>query len=480
MSHIPTTATVSTSALPPLGDDRRYNRRVGMIAVIATFGGLLFGYDTGVLNGALSFIVDYFHLNAVQEGLITFLLLIGAALGALVGGRIADSFGRKRTITVLAVIFFIGALASAFAPTYGIFLGARFILGLAVGGASVTVPVYLGEVAPFEKRGGLVSRNELMIVGGQFLAFLFNAIIGNVWGSNGEVWRYMLTIAAIPAIVLFFGMLRLPESPRWLALKGRSDEALAVLRTLRTEQRAVAEHAEILQLIEDERELTENYSAWGEIKSQPWIKRLILIGMGIAAFQQLTGINSMQYYGTQVLEQAGFTRNSALTFNVLIGLISIIAMLIALPLLNRFNRRGMMLFGFTGILVAHLLVGVFGIVLPQHSPVRAWVLLVCILLFVGLMQGTIGPLAWLMLSEIFPLRLRGVAMGFAVLVLWVTNAIISFAFPSLVAALGFSTFLLFAFVAGLALLFIGVAVPETKGKTLEGLEEHFKRLYASF
>ncbi|SEB08105.1 sugar porter family MFS transporter [Leifsonia sp. 21MFCrub1.1] len=480
MSHIPTTATVASKALPPLGGDRRFNRRVGVIAVIATFGGLLFGYDTGVLNGALSFIVDYFHLNAVQEGLITFLLLIGAALGALVGGRIADSFGRKRTIIVLAIIFFIGALASAFSPTYGIFLVSRFVLGLAVGGASVTVPVYLGEVAPFEKRGGLVSRNELMIVGGQFLAFLCNAIIGNVWGGNAEVWRYMLTIAALPAIALFIGMLRLPESPRWLALKGRNDESLAVLKDLRRPERAVAEHAEIVQLIEDERELTENYSAWGEIKSQPWIKRLIVIGMGIAAFQQLTGINSMQYYGTQVLEQAGFTRNSALIFNVLIGMISVIAMLIALPLLNRFNRRGMMLFGFTGILIAHLLVGIFGIALPQHSPIRAWLLLICILLFVGLMQGTIGPLAWLMLSEIFPLRLRGVAMGFAVLVLWVTNAIISFAFPSLVGALGFGTFLLFAFVAGLALLFVGVAVPETKGKTLESLEEHFKRLYASF
>lgn len=478
MSHIPFTATVSSKALPPLGD-RRYNRRVGIVAVIATFGGLLFGYDTGVLNGALSFIVDYFHLDAVQEGLITFLLLIGAAVGALVGGRIADAFGRRRTILVLAILFFIGALASALSPTYGIFLASRFILGLAVGGASVTVPVYLGEVAPFEKRGGLVSRNELMIVGGQFLAFLFNAIIGNVWGGNGDVWRSMLTIAVIPAIVLFLGMLRLPESPRWLLLKGRSEEALAVLKTMRSPERAVAEHAEIAELIEEERELTENYSAWGEIKSQPWIRRLILIGMGIAAFQQLTGINSMQYYGTQVLEQAGFTRNSALIFNVLIGVISVGAMLIALPLLNRFNRRGMMVFGFTGILVAHLLVGIFGSALPDGDPARAWLLLVSILLFVGLMQGTIGPLAWLMLSEIFPLRLRGVAMGFAVLVLWVTNSIISFAFPSLVGALGFGTFFLFAFVAGLALLFIGVAVPETKGRTLESLEEYFKKQYAS-
>lgn len=477
MSHIPSTETVSSRALPPLGGPSRYNRRVGTVAVIATFGGLLFGYDTGVLNGALGFIVDYFGLNPVEEGLITFSLLIGAAIGALVGGRVADRFGRRRTIVVLAVVFFIGAVASAISPTYGVFLASRFVLGLAVGGASVTVPVYLGEIAPFEKRGGVVSRNELMIVSGQFLAFLFNAIIGNIWSAHADVWRYMLTIAAVPAIVLFIGMLRLPESPRWLLLKGRSDEALAVLRSVRSPERAEAEHAEVAALIEEERELTAGYSAWAEIRSQPWIRRLILIGMGIAAFQQLTGINSMQYYGTQVLEQAGFERDSALTFNVLIGVISIVAMLIALPLLNRFSRRGMMLFGFTGILVSHVLVGYFGLALPEGDPARAWVLLVCILLFVGLMQGTLGPLAWLMLSEIFPLRLRGLAMGLAVLVLWVTNAIISLSFPSLVASLGFGTFLLFAFVAALALLFIAVAVPETRGRTLEELEEQFVERY---
>ncbi|WP_022883206.1 sugar porter family MFS transporter [Gryllotalpicola ginsengisoli] len=481
MSHIPTTKTVANSlALPPLGDDRRFNRRVGTIAIIATFGGLLFGYDTGVLNGALDFIVGYFHLNSVQEGLITFLLLAGAAVGALVGGRVADRIGRKRTVLFLAILFFIGAAGSVISPSYLTFLVFRVVLGLAVGAASVTVPVYLGEVAPFEKRGGIVSRNELMIVGGQFLAFLFNAIIGNVWGESHEVWRVMLSIAVIPAILLFFGMLRLPESPRWLLSHGRSEDALAVLMTLRPEDRALAEHAEIAQLLEAERRLTENYSAWDEIKSEPWIRRLIMIGMGIGAFQQLTGINSMEYYGTQVLQEAGFTRNSALIFNVLIGVISIIAMLIALPLLNRFNRRGMMLFGFTGILIAHLLVGLSGILLPSGSPVRGWLLLVFILLFVGLMQGTLGPLAWLMLSEIFPLRLRGVAMGFTVLVLWGANAIISFAFPSLVASLGFGTFLVFAFIAGLALLFIGVAVPETKGRSLESLEAHFKKQYATF
>lgn len=477
MSHIPQTATLSSRALPSQGNDPRYNRRVGMIAVFATFGGLLFGYDTGVINGALDFIVDYFHLDALREGLITFLLLIGAAIGALIGGKVADTLGRKTTITILAVIFFAGAVASALAPTYEFFLGSRFLLGLAVGAASVTVPVYLGEVAPFEKRGGFVSRNELMIVSGQFLAFLFNAALGTIWGSNEHVWRLMLSIAAIPAIVLFCGMMRLPESPRWLVLHSRDDEALSVLLRLRSPERAHREHDEIVRLIRDEQKNHSGYSPWREIITTPWIKRLILIGMGIAAFQQLTGINSMQYYGTQVLQQAGFTHNTALIFNVLIGVMSVGAMLVALPLLNRFTRRGMMLFGFTGILIAHVLVGTFGIVLPHDNPVRSWLLLICILLFVGLLQGILGPLAWLMLSEIFPLRVRGFAMGASVLVMWLTNSIISLSFPSLVQATGFGVFLLFAFVAGLALLFIGVAVPETRGRTLEELEGRFSRMY---
>ncbi|KGJ71877.1 major facilitator transporter [Cryobacterium roopkundense] len=463
--------------LPPLADGP-YNRRLGLVAVIATFGGLLFGYDTGVLNGALSFMMEYFSLNPVQEGLITFTLLIGAALGALLGGRLSDYTGRRKNILLLAVIFFIGAAGCVIAPTYEILLGFRFILGVAVGGASVTVPVYLAEIAPFERRGSLVSRNELMIVMGQFLAFAINAIIGNVWGANEDVWRYMLSVAVLPAFVLFFGMLRMPESPRWLLSKGRHEEALAVLMQVRPEGRAVAEMTEVRLLNAEQAD--ERSGGWSDIIRQPWMRRLLFIGIGLAAYQQLTGINSMMYYGTQVLEQAGFTRDAALSFNVLNGVISVCAVLVALNIINKFNRRSLLLFGFIGTTTMHLFVGTIGVAMPEDNPLRPWLLLVGILLFVGIMQGTIGPLVWLMIAEIFPLKMRGLMIGITVLVLWLTNAIVSLVFPSLVASMGFATFLLFAAVGFLAILFVATSVPETRGKTLEELEEHFKVQYKTF
>lgn len=475
MSHGASTTHTADITLPPVGEGP-HTRRLGLVAVVATFGGLLFGYDTGVLNGSLSFMVDYFGISPAQEGLITFSLLVGAGIGALIGGKTSDLLGRRRSIVVLGVVFFAGALASALAPTFGSLLAFRFLLGLAVGGASVTVPVYLAELAPFENRGSLVSRNELMIVSGQFLAFAINAVIGNVWGTNEHVWRYMLAVAVLPAVALFVGMLRMPESPRCLVARGREDEAYQVLLQLRSEERARAEIDEVRQLAELERE--ERTGTWADLKTQTWVRRLLFIGLGLAAYQQLTEINSMMYYGTQVLEEAGFSRDAALSFNVLNGVMSVGAMAVALTIINKFDRRTLLLFGFGGTTIAHLLVGTIGLVLPEGNPVRPWLLMVCILAFIGIMQGTIGPLVWLMIAEIFPLKFRGIMIGITVLALWDTNAIVSLAFPSLVAAMGFGTFLLFAFVGFLALLFVATSVPETRGKTLEDLEEQFRTDYS--
>lgn len=471
MTQLETTARKPIRQLPELGQGP-YNKRVGMVAVISTFGGLLFGYDTGVLNGALSFMGSYFDISAWEEGLITFLLLIGAAAGAFLGGRISDRYGRRGFIIALAVLFFVGTLGGVFSLHFDVLLAFRFILGLAVGGASVTVPVYLAEVAPFERRGSLVSRNELMIVTGQFLAFLINAIIGNIWGNNPDVWRYMLAVAALPAFVLFFGMLRMPESPRWLVAQGREDEALSVLKTMRSPDRAAAEMAEVRELAEEERQ--EKLGSWKAVLTTPWTRRLLFIGFGLGIFQQLTGINSMMYYGTQVLEQAGFDRSAALSFNVLNGVASVLPMIFALYIINRVSRRSMMITGFIGTTTAHIGVGLMGILLPEDSFIRPWLLLVFILAFIAMMQATIGPLAWLMISEIFPLRMRGLMIGASVLVLWLTNALVSLVFPPLVAALGFGTFLLFAAVGFLAITFSVKFLPETGGQSLEEFEEKFR------
>ena len=239
--------------LPPLTAGP-HQRRLDLITIVATFGGLLFGYDTGVINGALEPMKADLGLTATGEGLITSTLLAGAAVGALVCGRLNDTLGRKKTLTMLAVLFFVGTLGGVFAPNLAVMIPSRVILGFAVGGASVTVPVYLSELAPTERRGSLAGRGELAIVIGQLLAFAINAIIGTVWGEYPGVWRYMLAVAAIPAVALFVGMLRMPESPRWLISKERHDEALAVLMQVRSEERARAEMEEVEFLAEEEKE----------------------------------------------------------------------------------------------------------------------------------------------------------------------------------------------------------------------------------
>ncbi|MFI6436448.1 sugar porter family MFS transporter [Streptomyces sp. NPDC050759] len=463
---------------PALTDDAppAVSRRLRVITIIATFGGLLFGYDTGVINGALPYMTDDLGLTAVTEGMVTSSLLLGAALGAVIGGRLSDARGRRRTILALAVLFFVGALGCTLAPTTAVMVVARFVLGLAVGGASVTVPVYLAEVSPAERRGALVTRNELMIVSGQLLAFTSNAIIARAGGESGGVWRWMLVIATIPAVVLWFGMLVMPESPRWLASRTRFNEALEVLKQVRSQQRAEAELAEVSALAVKEEE--QRLGGWQDMKSTPWIRKLMFVGFGIAIVQQITGVNTIMYYGTQILTDAGFAADSALTANIANGVISVLATFVGIWLLGRVPRRPMLMTGQTGTTAALLLIGVFSLVLPSGDG-RAYAVLAMTVTFLAFQQGAISPVTWLMLSEIFPMRMRGFGMGVAAVVLWLTNFVIGLVFPSLVSGIGISnTFFLFVVAGVFSIAFVKVYVPETKGRTLETLEAELRARFS--
>lgn len=457
-------------ALPALKNGPE-SKRLGVIAVIATFGGLLFGYDTGVINGALDSMEKSLGLTPTTEGIMTSSLLVGAALGAFFVGRLSDLIGRRPTIKALAVLFFVAALAAVLAPNWEFLSVARVFLGIAVGGASVTVPVFLAEVAPTEKRGGLVTRNELAIVTGQLSAFAINAVIGTVWGEHENVWRYMLIVAVLPAIALFIGMVRVPESPRWLLSKGRDVEALKVLKQIRTEDRAIAELDEVRELADEE--ALSRQGKLSDFFKEAWLRKLLFIGIGLAVAQQLTGINSIMYYGTQVLQESGFSQQAALIANVGSGVIAVVAVCIGLRYINRFGRRTFLIFGFVGTTVFHLLIGVSSVMVPEGLG-RAVMVLISVICFVAVMQGTLGPVVWLMLSEIFPLYLRGAGMGFAVLCLWLTNFLVSLGFPIFVASLGISTtFFIFAALNVAALIFVTTSVPETNGRSLEQLEEDF-------
>ncbi|MBC1284192.1 sugar porter family MFS transporter [Listeria booriae] len=444
-----------------------------LIAIISTFGGLLFGYDTGVINGALPYMSKAGQLNLTPagEGIVASSLLFGAAFGAVFGGRLSDRNGRRKNLLMLAVVFFVATLGCTFAPNMTVMVVFRVILGLAVGGASVTVPTYLAEMSPTERRGRMVTQNELMIVTGQLLAFTFNAIIGTTLGEDGNVWRYMLVIATIPAVVLWFGMLILPESPRWLASKGKIGDALRVLQQIREQNVAETELTEIKDNITAEAALDK---ATFKDLSVKWVRRILFIGLGIAVVQQITGVNSIMYYGTEILRDAGFGTEAALIGNIANGVISVLATFVGIYLLGKIGRRPMLITGLIGTTSALLLIGILSMLL-QGTEALPYVVLSLTVTFLAFQQGAISPVTWLMLSEIFPQRLRGIGMGTTVFCLWITNFLVGFSFPILLAHVGLSiTFFMFAVLGVFAILFVKKYLPETKGHSLEQIEYYFR------
>lgn len=446
------------------------------ISFISTFGGLLFGYDTGVINGALPYMgrSDQLNLNPITEGMVTSSLLLGAGLGAVFGGRLSDHHGRRKNILYLAALFFFATLGCTFAPSVEIMVVFRFLLGLAVGGASVTVPTYLAELSPAEHRGRIVTRNEFMIVTGQLLAFTFNAILGTTLGESGHVWRYMLVIASLPAVILWFGMLIVPESPRWLAAKGKIGDASRVLKQIRDEQRMKSELKEIESAIKKESVIGK---ATMKDFSIPWLRRILFLGIGIAIVNQITGVNSIMFYGTQILQQAGFATEAALVANIANGVISVAAAIFGMWLLGKVNRRPMLLIGLCGTTASLLLIGIFSATL-DGSPALPYAVLSLTVLFLAFMQGSIGPVTWLLLSEIFPVRLRGLGMGISVFFNWIANFAIGLTFPVLLGTIGLSTtFFIFVVLGLVAIAFVRKYLPETRGRTLEELEDYFRTTY---
>ncbi|MFI9027524.1 sugar porter family MFS transporter [Streptomyces sp. NPDC053560] len=447
----------------------RAKRFIVGIAAIAAIGGALFGYDTGVVSGALPFMEEHFGLTSLGEGVITSALLIGAAFGSLTGGRMSDRLGRRNSLLWSGAVFIAGAIAVALAPSVPFMVVARFVLGLAVGSASVITPLYLSEIAPPHIRGRLVSFNSLMIVSGQLLAYLINAVL-----AHWEAWRWMLGLAALPAIALFVGLFFLPDTPRWYMSKGRTREAGAVLRrTL-----PAAEVDDELARIEQARalETSAQRGAWQELRT-PWVRRLLLVGIGLSIVQQITGVNAVIYFAPKILLTTGLATNAAITATIAVGAISVVATAIGMSLIDKVGRRPMLIWGLTGMTVSLALLGA-SFHLPRSTGI-SFLVLGLMVVYMAFMQATLNTGVWLLLAEMFPLKVRGLAMGAAVFVMWLVNFAVALLFPVLLDAAGASvTFWLFGVACVLSLVFCKRYAPETKGMALEDLEHELRRAAA--
>lgn len=446
---------------------------VKVIAVVATLGGLLFGYDTGVISGALLFMGPELNLTPFTTGLVTSSLLFGAAFGALLSGHFAAAAGRKKIILFLAIIFAIGALGTSMAPDVEWMIFFRLVLGVAVGGAAATVPVYIAEIAPANRRGQLVTLQELMIVSGQMLAYISNAGFNAAWGGE-TTWRWMLAVATLPAVLLFFGMLFMPDTPRWYAMKGRLAEARKVLERTRAPQDVDWELTEIEETLTEE---AQQRPRLRELR-KPWLFKLFLIGMGIAVIQQLTGVNTIMYYAPTMLKAVGMDDSAALFATIANGAISVVMTLVGIWLLGKMGRRTMTMLGQFGCTACLVFIGAVTFFMPetvngQPDMWRSYMVLLGMLMFLSFQQGALSPVTWLLLSEIFPTRLRGIFMGGAVFAMWIANFLISLMFPVLLASVGLAgAFFIFALVGIAGAIFVIKCVPETRNRSLEQIEHY--------
>jgi sugar porter (SP) family MFS transporter len=439
-------------------------RRVYALGALAA---VLFGYDGGIIGAAILFIPRDLPLPAWQQGVVVGAMVFGAMVGALGSGPAADRLGRQRILLVAGVVFTIGALGTGLAWTVTLLVAFRFIVGLAIGIASVIVPLYLAEMAPARDRGVITSLNQYMIIVGTALS----AAVGYLLAFVGS-WRTMLLLGVLPAVVLMVGMRTMPDTPRSLVRRGYPEQARTVLTSLRGDA-AVAER-ELTEITELERQQHDLQT--GARLSAPWVRRLLLLGAGLAVFQQVTGIGSIVYVPT-VLTGFGMSKLTALLFGFLNGLLNTatIAVVVRSKIVDRRGRKPILLAGLAGMSTSWLAVGIAALTLPVNSTTLFVIAVAAFVVFTNTFSATWGPVLWVMLAEIFPLAIRGSAMAIATLFNWLAAFLVSLTFPGLAALAGAGTVYLAYAAAGVVIApIVWWMVPETKERSLEWLEAQFR------
>lgn len=435
------------------------------LASVAAIAGFLFGYDEGVIAVARPLLDKDFPMTPLVGGFMTAAVPLGALVGASIAGRITDRFGRRRVLMTAGALFAIGALIAAGMTATWILVAARLVLGLAIGTAAVTAPLYIAEAAPLAIRGALVSTYQLAITFGILASYLSGLAI-----SGDGTWRAMFALGAVPGLLFLVGLAFLPESPRWLVLKGFIDRARASLQRLRGAGAPIEKELdEIALTAKAEMGRKAGYSALLE----PTIRPALIVGMGLFFLQQLSGINAVIYYAPEIFKHAGFDSEKTQTLaTVGIGTVNFLTTFLAMYLIDRMGRRPLLVLGFVGTAATMLLIA-FAVVNPAIVP--DWVVILALMLYIASFAISIGPLPHVMMSEIFPLNLRGPGMSMASISNWGFNFVVVFAFPLMLASVGLAvTFTIFAVICAGGVLFTFARVPETTGHSLEAIEAHLK------
>lgn len=456
--------------------------QIYVIALIAATGGLLFGFDTGVISGAIPFLQKDFGIDNGMIELITTAGLLGAIAGALCCGKITDKLGRKKIILAAAIIFASGAVWSGFAPNPSNLVLSRFFLGIAIGVSSFAVPLYIAEISPANIRGTLVSMFQLMVTLGVLVSYLSDLFFADE--SDASCWRQMFYASLLPALILLTGIFCVPESPRWLISKGQKEKALLILRKIEgTGNAEKVAHA----INEEMRKDADQKTKWNEL-FKPSLRTPLFIAVGIMFFQQFVGINTVIYYSPKIFFMAGFdSAVSAIWATVGVGIVNVAATLVSIYLVDRLGRRKLYFAGLTGITLSLAALTINFIFIDKSGNAGQWLSVALMLVYVACFAASIGPQGWLIISEVFPQRVRGLGTSVGSLAVWIFNSIVSFTFFKMLNALTIpgleltvggeqtgnpaGVFGLYGAIAIAALIWGYFYIPETKGMSLEDIED---------
>ncbi|QKJ30579.1 sugar porter family MFS transporter [Mucilaginibacter mali] len=440
---------------------------LGLITIVASLGGFLFGFDMAVVSGVLPFIEKQFSLGAGQEGWFVSAALVGCIIGVLFSGELSDRLGRRVPLLLSASLFLLSAIGCAYMPSLSLVIASRLIGGIGIGIASNVVPLYISEIAPANIRGRLVTYYQLALTFGILVAYLTNYGLEN-YAANAapgalfkdEIWRAMFGLGVIPALLFLLGLFIVPESPRWLMQKGRKAEGLDIISRISGSTAAD---------VSSEQTAAVHQGSYSELFA-PGMRKALLIGILLPLFSQFSGINSIIYYGTKILNSAGNSLSTALMSQVIFGVANMLFTLVAIWKVDSWGRRPLYLWGTAGAAITLIATG-----LCFHFGAPSAVLLVCVLAFLACFAFSIGPLKFVVASEIFPNAIRGRAMAISIMTMWVADTIVGWLTPTLLTSLGNAgTFWFFAFFCIVAYIVVYKLLPETKGQSLEHIENYWK------